>query len=480
LQEHFEWRNVAAAAVGAGVGGAVRIGLGGTFNSLGEFGGNAARGTISGIAAGMVARAASGGRMNVAQIATDAFGNAIGNSIVENNWGGSQQEQALGSGLKVRSDIWGSTTSYGDYSPADLLLTTNGLPRSPTMIGTVDSGDAIDRAELRAQLTQPVEIDPVSGLQNISDEFLYAPQDAMFRKGVLPYRSSAAGSLVTQAANGFLSTVATAVLGGSGPTNVTSEEAATWRAANPNAAFGEQPTAQYQVDISNGTNTRSIGTTQPFVESLKDELSLGFRSLGRSLGTFVGGVSVASDENLSQSIRNQGAFDAGSNSLSVPASVFAASSPVLRFGGGADKFVLQDVRPATLVNDTMVASGNQPAWLVGTEVKSQIAPAGARFQMGVSEGQAAALMRGEPAFGDWATQTHIPSRGYARNNLSILEQFKPDLSYVVTVETTRPQLLNNGFAGPLGKYTGTGPQVQFLGTRNLKMIGQPEPLPKGR
>jgi len=84
---------------------------------------------------------------------------------------------------------------------------------------------------------------------------------------------------------------------------------------------------------SKGTITRTIGTTQSIVESLKDDISLGLRPLGKSLGTFFGGLSVAGDENLSQSIRNQGAFDAGANSLSVPAAGLAVGSPLMRFGG---------------------------------------------------------------------------------------------------------------------------------------------------
>jgi hypothetical protein len=61
----------------------------------------------------------------------NAFGNALGNSLADTL----SQPQPLGSGVKVRSDIWGGTNSYGDYSPADLSLTANGIPKLPMQMG---------------------------------------------------------------------------------------------------------------------------------------------------------------------------------------------------------------------------------------------------------------------------------------------------------------------------------------------------------
>lgn len=97
--------------------------------------------------------------------------------------------------------------------------------------------------------------------------------------------------------------------------------------------------------------------------------------------------------------------------------------------------------------------------------------------MVVSEGQAQALMRGQPVFGGFATPDAVPSQAFARNNLAILEEFKTDVSCVVTVETTAPQTFNSGWVGPLGKYAGGAQQVEFLGPKNLKLIGQPNVLP---
>jgi YD repeat-containing protein len=82
LQEHFDWRGVVASAVGNGVGAGVSEALGGTFGQ--GFAGSLARGTVSGLAAGLTTAALRGGAFSVGQVARDAFGNALGNSIVDN------------------------------------------------------------------------------------------------------------------------------------------------------------------------------------------------------------------------------------------------------------------------------------------------------------------------------------------------------------------------------------------------------------
>jgi LysM repeat protein len=82
LQDSFSWRNVTAAAVGAGVGASetLKAALGAAIpgNDLTE---RIVRGTVAGIASGTTAALMRGGRVVVGQIASDAFGNAIGNAI---------------------------------------------------------------------------------------------------------------------------------------------------------------------------------------------------------------------------------------------------------------------------------------------------------------------------------------------------------------------------------------------------------------
>lgn len=99
LQQSFSWRSVAASAVGAGVGAAVGDALGGdylpadqagpvrpeAFSGLGGFGSAVARGTVSGFAAGLATSALRGGKISVTQVATDAFGNALGDSVAAAN-----------------------------------------------------------------------------------------------------------------------------------------------------------------------------------------------------------------------------------------------------------------------------------------------------------------------------------------------------------------------------------------------------------
>jgi hypothetical protein len=90
LQDHFSWRNVAAAGVGAAAGYGVGEVLGmhaPAFVNAG-FGERLVKGAISGFAAGVAAAVARGGRVTVQQVAVDAFGNSLGNSIAEYDWSG--------------------------------------------------------------------------------------------------------------------------------------------------------------------------------------------------------------------------------------------------------------------------------------------------------------------------------------------------------------------------------------------------------
>jgi hypothetical protein len=79
MQRRFDWRGVAASAVGAGVGQAVGLVFGEAFGSTpaGQFG--------AGLATGLVARTAAavmhGGKVAIQQVAIDAFGNALGSSL---------------------------------------------------------------------------------------------------------------------------------------------------------------------------------------------------------------------------------------------------------------------------------------------------------------------------------------------------------------------------------------------------------------
>lgn len=81
LQDHFDWRGVAAAAVGSGVGNAVSSALPAALS-------NFANRAISGLAAGTAAQFMHGGRVVVQQVVVDAFGNAIGGSLAAQSTSG--------------------------------------------------------------------------------------------------------------------------------------------------------------------------------------------------------------------------------------------------------------------------------------------------------------------------------------------------------------------------------------------------------
>jgi YD repeat-containing protein len=83
LQSSFSWQSVAASAVGSGVGWAAGDALGMNKLAYGEagFGERLMKGSITGFAAAATAAVARGGRIAVQQVAVDAFGRALGDSL---------------------------------------------------------------------------------------------------------------------------------------------------------------------------------------------------------------------------------------------------------------------------------------------------------------------------------------------------------------------------------------------------------------
>ena len=137
---------------------------------------------------------------------------------------------------------------------------------------------------------------------------------------------------------------------------------------------------------------------------------------------------------------------------------------------------IKNVQPSEEVNSEMVKQSDLPAWQPGSQVTTKEIPAGIRFNMVTTQGQAEALAAGKPAFGSFATSDTVPSQTFARDNLSILPRFKPDVSQAVTVETTGPQTIKTGIVNGLEGTTGQSSQVQFVGERALKLVGQPRAL----
>ena len=87
LQDKFSWKSVAASTVGAGVGAVAGDALGMNdpgFRDLG-FGEQLGKRLLTGLAAGAATTAMRGGRISATQVAVDAFGNALGDSLAAAN-----------------------------------------------------------------------------------------------------------------------------------------------------------------------------------------------------------------------------------------------------------------------------------------------------------------------------------------------------------------------------------------------------------
>ncbi|MGP3509252.1 hypothetical protein, partial [Paracidovorax citrulli] len=102
------------------------------------------------MAAGVTAAMARGGRVSVQQVAVDAFGNALGNSLAY----AMQPETALGTGLKIKSSIadsWGPKYRFDDVAlPTDYSLVSGGSVRLGT--GYVDEQTAAsDESQFRQE-----------------------------------------------------------------------------------------------------------------------------------------------------------------------------------------------------------------------------------------------------------------------------------------------------------------------------------------
>jgi hypothetical protein len=187
LQDKFNWKGVAAAAVGAGAGYAVGDALSGALpegvhgpvrpefsSSLGVVGGNLARATLSGFVAGMATAAMRGGRISAARVATDAFGNALGYSLAEGfgqtsgSIAASQQSQTLSeigqetSRASLPSNYWsmtadagGATGTRSDGIPVLPEVTVEGRRMTPEEEAAYDAEEARRNAGGRSTADRP-------------------------------------------------------------------------------------------------------------------------------------------------------------------------------------------------------------------------------------------------------------------------------------------------------------------------------------
>jgi hypothetical protein len=172
LQDHFSWASVAASGIGAGVGQMVGQGLQNTAfqDAFGKYGVAVA----SGFAGGAAAAVARGGRISVAQVAVDAFGNVIGSSIAEANWSGTERQSVSYGADEQAQDFARESNRFANVSAVNadsgLSLTTaqrqamamGSGPLTPEaanyMVATqgLNAGDIADGAVRVDKMDQPL------------------------------------------------------------------------------------------------------------------------------------------------------------------------------------------------------------------------------------------------------------------------------------------------------------------------------------
>jgi YD repeat-containing protein len=155
LQKKFDWKGVAASAVGSAAGYGMSEALGITSGGVkteafgrASFGEQLFESTLAGFTAGATAAVLQGGKVSVQQVATDAFGNALGSSIAE---GSSSAGSFSGEG-SARSPyvdgngdhmVFGAGRPQGDAGPfIDAFSRDYGGDRYPG-VDVADAGSAL-------------------------------------------------------------------------------------------------------------------------------------------------------------------------------------------------------------------------------------------------------------------------------------------------------------------------------------------------
>ncbi|MCL4662483.1 hypothetical protein L0Z42_04630 [Burkholderia multivorans] len=105
--------------------------------------------------------------------------------------------------------------------------------------------------------------------------------------------------------------------------------------------------------------------------------------------------------------------------------------------------------------------------------------------MVIDDAQKAKIENGQMYLGGWASPDEIPDQVFARNNLAIKEEYKPDLPYVARLEVNRPgMMIREGIVGPQGNLPGEANQIELMvPPKNrgdyFEVLGI-DPLPPGR
>jgi len=165
LQKKFDWRGVAASAVGAGVGAAVGDALGmntDLFRSA-TFGEQFGKRLVTGLIAGTVAAGMRGSRVASRQVAVDAFGNALGQGLAESANGAGAAPRAPQAGSDDPLDDFiakNNSWEHVDVGPAPVLV--NGLTFSEDAAmrrWTRDPYGLREAADIAPQMSGPAALD---------------------------------------------------------------------------------------------------------------------------------------------------------------------------------------------------------------------------------------------------------------------------------------------------------------------------------
>lgn len=139
LQNGFQWRSVAVSAAGAAAGQAFS---GSTMLSQAFGDSQLAQSTVSGFASGVTASIARGGKIEIARIATDAFGNALGSSLASMASGG--EEQATNKPKTFQEDIEERSRSIPGWTQLKTVEAASQTDSQYQLGGGYDPQDLLD------------------------------------------------------------------------------------------------------------------------------------------------------------------------------------------------------------------------------------------------------------------------------------------------------------------------------------------------
>jgi hypothetical protein len=136
-------------------------------------------------------------------------------------------------------------------------------------------------------------------------------------------------------------------------------------------------------------------------------------------------------------------------------------APLLKYfdaGIGA----IQGFKAADEINAVMTAAEMSPAWKAGSIIAEVTLEPGTRVRMVISERQYQEIGSGNPDYGRFATFDDVPNQNFARNELAITSEMKPNINYVIEVEITQPFNAQIGIVGPQDLASGGASQLHFI------------------